>query len=118
MKKKELSMPACRHPLEVLLQRSPHPDKKLAVRVEGRTVSFGERGKSDFTLHKDPERRRRYEKRHSAREDWTRQGLKTAGFWSYWLLWNKPSLRQAVKDAQRRFCLRIRDVRGPRKKTK
>ena len=105
-------MPACRHPLEVLLLRSPRPDKKLAVRVEGRTVSFGASGMSDFTLHMDSERRRRYEKRHGAREDWTRRGLTTAGFWSYWLLWNKPSLRQAVKDTERRFCLRIRDVRG------
>jgi hypothetical protein len=97
----------CQHPIEVLLRRSRKAEKKYDAVVRGRTVSFGARGMSDFTLHKDPERRERYLQRHRRREDWTPAGLRTPGFWSRWLLWNQPSLEASRRDMQRRFCLKI-----------
>jgi hypothetical protein len=66
--------------------------KFTAVFPDGTKVHFGRQGYSDYTLHKDPERMKRYLTRHRSRENWTRSGAKTPGFWSRWLLWSSPSL--------------------------
>lgn len=68
---------------------------------DGSRVSFGLRGYSDYTLHKDPERMKRYLGRHRLRENWTRSGAKTAGFWSRWLLWSRPSLNSARRQTEK-----------------
>jgi hypothetical protein len=86
------------------MQREPvvlHPDtdgiRKFVARFpEGGTVHFGQYGASDYTAHKDRERMLRYLTRHRSRENWTRSGAKTAGFWSRWLLWSEPSFEQAL----------------------
>lgn len=76
---------------------------------DGTRVSFGLRGYSDYTLHKDRARMKRYVGRHagyaggrlSHRENWTRSGAKTAGFWSRWLLWSSPSLEGAKRRTEK-----------------
>ena len=77
----------------VYLKKSTKPDKKYMVWVDGKTIHFGARGMSDFTKHKDKARMKRYSARHKrGGETWSKQGIKTAGFWSKWLLWNKPTI--------------------------
>ena len=98
---------ACRHPIVVLLRRSHRPEKKFDAVMDRRTVSFGARGMSDYTLNKDPRRRAAYLQRHHKHETWTRAGLNTPGFWSRWLLWNKPDLEAAKRDLEHRFCLKL-----------
>ena len=71
-----------------------------------RTVHFGALGYEDYTIHRDAERKERYLARHSARENWN--DMYTAGFWSRWLLWNKPGLAESARDISRRFGLKIR----------
>jgi hypothetical protein len=66
--------------------------KFTAVFPDGSKVHFGRQGYSDYTKHKDKERMERYLTRHRRRENWTRSGAKTPGFWSRWLLWSSPSL--------------------------
>jgi hypothetical protein len=66
--------------------------KFTAVFSDGSKVHFGRKGYSDYTKHKDRQRMMRYLTRHRSRENWTRSGAKTAGFWSRWLLWSSPSL--------------------------
>jgi hypothetical protein len=68
-------------------------------------VHFGALGYSDYTKHKDPDRKRRYIVRHKTTENWTKSGVLTAGFWSRWVLWNLPSFRDSVADTKRRFNL-------------
>jgi hypothetical protein len=92
----------------VYLQKSSRSDKKFMAIIGGKTVHFGASGYSDFTKHKDPERKHRYDQRHAKREDWTRTGIQTAGFWSKWILWNKTTLAKSVKDVERRFHISIR----------
>jgi hypothetical protein len=87
----------------VKLERSDREDKKFKVSVRGRIVHFGQAGASDYTLHKDPERKQRYIDRHKDRENWTKGGIQTAGFWSRWLLWEKPSIRDAKRNISRQF---------------
>ena len=94
----------------ITLQKSKLKDKKFSVTIENKTVNFGAKGYSDYTIHKDKERMIRYENRHRAREDWTKSGIKTAGFWAKWLLWNKPSLEESIKDTEKRFGIKIRRI--------
>ena len=87
---------------------SDKPDKKLQVKLETDTgreknIHIGARGMDDFTKTKDTEQKQRYIERHRAREDWRLSGLMSAGFWSRWLLWNKPTLRESVADVRDRF---------------
>jgi hypothetical protein len=82
------------------------------VRVDGRTIHFGARGMSDYTKHKDSSRKQRYISRHRRRESWGSSGIKSAGFWSKNLLWNKPSLNQSIASIERRYNVDIRRGRG------
>lgn len=77
------------------------------VTIGNKTIHFGARGMSDYTKHKDAARKDRYKSRHAHRESWSRAGMKTAGFWSRWLLWNKPSLAASIANVQQRFGIRI-----------
>jgi len=69
--------------------------------------NFGAKGNEDYTIHKDPERKQRYINKHKGREDWTKNGIDTKGFWSKWLLWNLPTIKESYKDIQQRF---LRDL--------
>jgi hypothetical protein len=97
--------------MKVYLQKSTNKSKKFMVTIvdssRRKTVHFGAKGYSDFTIHKDPERMRRYDARHSANETWTKRGIRTAGFWSKWLLWSKPSLTAAIKYTSNKFNISI-----------
>uniref|UniRef100_A0A6C0CJG6 Uncharacterized protein n=1 Tax=viral metagenome TaxID=1070528 RepID=A0A6C0CJG6_9ZZZZ len=93
--------------VKVYLRKSPKAGKKYAVTVDGRTIHFGQSGASDYTKHKDPDRKQRYINRHRARENWTKSGIKTAGFWSRWLLWNKPSITASKSNISSRFGVKF-----------
>lgn len=68
-----------------------------------RKVFFGLYGASDYTIHKDNERKLRYIKRHQERENWGKSGINTAGFWSRWLLWNLSTIEASYRDIKKRF---------------
>lgn len=95
----------------VYLRKSTRKDKKYMVTIDNKSVHFGASGYSDYTKHKDNERKQRYIKRHKSREKWGKSGIKTAGFWARWILWNKPTFSGSVKDTARRFKITIK--RGP-----
>ena len=78
------------------------------VKVEGKTIHFGQKGASDFTINKNPNRKANYIARHKKREDWTKSGIKTAGFWSKHLLWNLPTLQSSIKDTENKFNVDIK----------
>lgn len=93
------------------LHKSDRPEKKYYALLEGdsgreKRVYFGDSSSKDFTLFSPlerEERKRRYIVRHSAREDWTKSGLETAGFWAKHILWNKPTVSASLADTRRRF---------------
>ena len=78
---------------------------KLTDKSKIYTVYFGAKGYSDYTITKDKDKKRNYIERHNKREDWTASGVLTAGFWSRWILWNKPTLMGSVKDVIEKFHL-------------
>jgi hypothetical protein len=66
-------------------------------------VHFGQKGASDFTIHKDIDRKNRYLQRHKSDLD-TKDPMR-AGYLSYYILWNKPTIRESIKDYKNRFNL-------------
>jgi len=90
--------------MEVIIKKSKKADKKLDAIVDGRkTISFGANGYSDYTIHKDPERKNRYINRHKDKENWGLSGIETAGFYAKHLLWNKTTLKESVKDLNNKY---------------
>jgi hypothetical protein len=96
--------------IPVSLFKSPKKEKKFrVVFANGHHVDFGQMGYSDFTIHKDPERMHRYVRRHSHMgETWSlSKGIETAGFWSRWLLWSKPSMVDAKRYMSHKFGIKF-----------
>ena len=89
--------------VHVVVQRSTRVGKKYQATIGGKTIHFGQEGASDYTLHGDDARKRAYIIRHEKREDWTKSGIHTAGFWSRWITWNQPTLRGSVDNINARF---------------
>jgi hypothetical protein len=93
----------------ISFSESEKPEKKYKVVLSDngrqKTIHFGSRGADDFTLTKDEEQKKRYIARHEAKEDWTASGIKTAGFWARWILWNLTSVRSSLADVKKRFNL-------------
>lgn len=66
-------------------------------------VQFGQRGYSDYTIHKDPERKERYLNRHRKRENWS--DPTSPGALSRYILWESPSLKTSIRKYKQRFHL-------------
>lgn len=69
-----------------------------------KTTHFGSAGMSDYTKHKDDQRKEKYLARHKVNEDWN--DYTTAGSLSRWLLWNKQTLSASFTDYLKRFNLK------------
>ena len=88
----------------VVITKSKKPGKKYDARIDGtKTVSFGQKGASDFTKHKNTDRKERYIDRHKKNEGGNKSGTKAAGFYSKHALWNKPTLKESIDDINKRF---------------
>ena len=100
---------------ELILKRSNRKDKKFKItnpESPDKWIHFGAKGLEDFTIHKDPERRRKWLKRMSRIKN--KQGKliiyqpTSPLFWSWQLLWNKPSIEASATDIKKNFGWNIR----------
>jgi len=57
-------------PLTITIEKSNKPDKKIFATVNNKHILFGHKNASDYTIHKDKERRDRYIQRHQKNEKW------------------------------------------------
>ena len=89
--------------MQIIISPSDKPNKKFEARIDNRkSIHFGARGMSDFTIHKDPERKEIYLQRHRGMgEDWNNP--LTAAFNASNILWNKPTITESIRDTNRRF---------------
>ena len=88
--------------MEVVIKKSDKKDKKYDATIDGKkTISFGAKGYSDFTLSKDKGKKEAYIARHKVNEDWS--DPETAGFYAKHLLWNKPTFQDSFKDLKKKF---------------
>ena len=93
--------------MKVKISKSTKKGKKYMAlftdKKTNKTIHFGADGFSDFTIHRDNQRKERYLKRHKKRENWNNP--MTAGSLSRYILWNKPTLTESIKDYKKRFSL-------------
>jgi hypothetical protein len=73
--------------------KSDKPNKKYYIITNDNKKIY-----SDFTLHKNEQRKQLYINRHKNNEKWTKSGINSAEFWSRWLLWNFPTIRLSYQD--------------------
>lgn len=66
-------------------------------------VHFGASGYEDYTIHKDKARRDRYRLRH--KKDLKTNDPTKPGYLSYYILWNKPTLKESIEDYKKKFKL-------------
>lgn len=86
----------------IAITKSPKNGKKLrAIFSDGKRVDFGASGYSDYTIHKDDDRKERYINRHRSRENWN--DPQTPGALSRYILWNKKTLRSSILDYKKKF---------------
>ena len=92
--------------MKIYIKNSDKPDKKYLAEIHDKNIEkiyFGAVGYEDFTTHKDIDRKKRYINRHKKNEDWTKSGIKTAGFFSRWVLWNKPTLKESIDFLNKKY---------------
>ena len=90
-------------PNQFHIMKSTRKNKKyVAMFKNGITIHFGDNRYSDFTIHKDTERKRLYLLRHG-NEDWN--NAYSAGSLSRYILWNLPTLEASIQDFKKRFNL-------------
>jgi hypothetical protein len=94
--------------MKVVIKKSSRDGKKLmAIFYDNgkkvKTTHFGAEGMSDYTKHRNDERKKRYLTRHKKNENWG--DYKSAGSLSRYILWNKKTLRESINDYKRRFNL-------------
>ena len=81
--------------------KSDKPNKKYYIITNNnKKVYFGDSNYSDYTIHKDEERKLRYIKRHN-NENWTKSGIDTAGWWSLKYLWSYPTKEEAYNNIKK-----------------
>ena len=71
--------------------------------VKIKTTQFGSSSHDNYTTHGDKKRRELYRKRHA--NDKINDPM-SAGALSWWLLWNKPTFKQNIKDFEERFGMK------------
>lgn len=97
------------------LSKSNRKGKKYMIELpSGKIVYFGASGYGDYIIWNKKEgkqyadmKKRSYIARHKVNENWGKSGMNTAGFWSRWILWNKPSLIGSVKNTMNKFNIKI-----------
>ena len=70
-----------------------------------KTIHFGDSRYSDYTLHKDTERKKAYLSRHK-HDNYTNPNY--PGFYATNLLWNKPTLKESIKNTNEKYNLNIK----------
>ena len=87
--------------MNIIIKPSSKPDKKYTAVIDNKkSINFGQKGASDYTKHKDKERKERYLQRH---KNDNYNNYLYPSFYSTNLLWNKPTITESVKDTNERY---------------
>lgn len=97
--------------MSFILKKSDRPSKKFMIIMDKMKHHFGQAGAMDYTLHNKAvrdDRKKAYINRHFKRENWSKSGIHSAGFWSRWILWNRPTIEESIRDVENRFNIKIK----------
>ena len=98
--------------VKLVITKSPKKEKRFkavftyddSTNRRTRTTHFGAKGMSDYTIHKDKERRKNYRARH--KKDLKTKDYTRAGYLSYYILWgDETNLKDAIESYKKRFNL-------------
>ena len=92
--------------MEVIIQKSTNKNKKFMANVHGKLIHFGAAGYEDYLQHNNEKRKERYIKRQEKRENWN--DPTTPGFYARWVLWNKETIDESMRDINKRFNLNVK----------
>lgn len=91
----------------VSIKPSTAKGKKMTAvfNIDGKkkTVHFGASGYSDYTIHRDEDRKKRYITRHKKNENWNDPSK--PGTLSRYILWEHKNKQTAIKLYKKRFNL-------------
>lgn len=89
--------------IKLIKLNSGNKKYKAIFNVDGRqkSTTFGARGYSDYTIHKDINRRNRYISRHLV--DLKTKDPTRAGYLSMYIIWNYPTLAESLVDYKKRL---------------
>jgi len=87
----------------VIIRKSLNPNKKFDAIFNDKIVSFGDINYEDYTTHHDDIRKERYINRHEKHENYNKDGIKTAGFLSRYILWNKKTIEESIKFLNNKY---------------
>ena len=91
--------------MNVIIKPSDKTNKTImAVLDDKKKIHFGDSRYSDYTLHKDHERKKSYLSRHK-HDNYTNP--KYPSFYATNLLWNKPTLKESIKNTNEKYNLNI-----------
>jgi hypothetical protein len=98
--------------MSIGLGKSTRPDKLYMALVGNVKVHFGRKGVYYFTSKSSEDKtalKRKFLREHDA-EDWSINGILTPAFWTRWVLWNKPSKAESIKNMEQRFNISIHQL--------
>jgi hypothetical protein len=75
--------------------------KYYIITKSGKTIKIRTAGYSDFTIHKNEQRKQLYINRHKNNELWTKSGIDTAGWWALKYLWSYPTKEEAYNNIKK-----------------
>ena len=72
----------------------------MLITPDNKKIHFGAKNMSDYTIHKDDNRKQNYINRHQKREMWDKIN---PGSLSRFILWEYKDLDKAIKEYGKRF---------------
>ena len=97
--------------MNVIIKKSNNTNKKIMAIIENtnnnnkKTLHFGDSRYSDYTQHKDTERKKAYLSRHKT-DNFNNPNF--ASFYATNLLWNKPTLKESIKNTNEKYNINIK----------
>jgi len=91
--------------MEATITLSNNRKKRYTVTINNKKIHFGDTRFMNYTMTHDEGKKKRYLALRN-RENW--EDPNTAGFWSRWLLWNKPSIKESAKYIEEQFNIPVK----------
>ena len=95
--------------IEIYLCKSKAKGKRLAAKIKYpdgkvKTINFGSIHHSNYLIHQNDERKKRYIDRHKSNENWNEIN---SGSLSRYLLWGEKTLDDSIKKYEKMFNVKI-----------
>lgn len=87
----------------ITISKSNRKNKKFQAKMGDKTIHFGDSRYEDYTINKDPSRRTLYINRHKKNEDWSKKNIFSPAWMSRYILWEKPTIPDAIKNANNMY---------------